>query len=163
MAKRKKGGRARRALSSLRAGMDTRPGKVLMMAGTAAAGGVATSFAINKLPKVRDLSPGVKSAIQGGVGLAAVFLGRKKWIKGLGAGAAIAAVFGLTKSILKLDPLAGPGAGTPTLSPSQMARLTNGGMAVPVNQVRMNIPAAVSMRGGNRSPIGGWGSGGWGS
>lgn len=162
MAKKKSRGRARRALSHLRAGMDTRPGKVLMMAGTAAAGGVATSFAINKLPKVRDLSPGIKSAIQGGAGLAAVFLGRKKWIKGLGAGAVIAAVFGLTKSALKLDPLAGPGAGQPTLSPEQMRRITGGGMAVPASNVRMNVPAAVSMRGG-RPPISGWGSGGWGS
>jgi len=158
MAKAKKA--AKRAGHALRAGMETRPGKVLMAAGTAAAGGVATSFVINKTPKIKDLSQGMKSALQGGAGLAAIVLGRKKWIKGMGAGAVIAAVFGLTKAVLKIDPLAGPSAGTPTLSPSQMRQLTGGQMNVPAS-VRMNVPARVSM--GGRAPIGGWSSGGWGN
>lgn len=157
MAKAKKA--AKRAVSKIRAGMDTRPGKVLTMAGTAAAGGVGTSLIINNTPKVKDMSQTTKSLIQGGAGLAAIFLGRKRWIKGLGAGAVIAGVFGLTKSVVKLNPLAGPGAGTPTLSPEQMRRLTGGGMNVPA-AVRMNVPASVRMR-GNGS--GNWNAGGWGS
>lgn len=158
MAKAKKA--AKKAAHKVRAGMETRPGKMLMAAGTMAAGGVATSFAVNKIPKVKDLSQTMKSGIQTGAGLAAVFLGKKRWIKGLGAGAFVAGIFGLTKSVLKLDPLAGPGAGAPTLAPSQMARLTRGEMNVPA-AVRMNVPARVSMRG--NPPIGGSRSGGWGS
>lgn len=156
MAKAKKA--AKRAASAIRAGMDTRPGKVLAMAGTAAAGGVGTSLIINNVPKVKDMSQTTKSGIQVGAGLAAVFFGRKRWIKGLGAGAVIAGVFGLTKSVVKLNPLAGPGAGAPTLSPEQMRRLTSGGMSVPAN-VRMGVPANVRMNG---APSSGWGSGGWG-
>jgi hypothetical protein len=154
--------RVRHAVGRARAAMDTRPGKVIGMAGMAAAGGAATSFIINKVPKVRDMSQGTKSAIQGAAGLAAIFLGKKKWIKGLGAGAVIAAAFGGVKAVLKLDPLAGPGAGRPTLSPSQMRRITGGGMNVPAS-VSMGVPSSVRMRGGSEGFGGGasgWG-GGW--
>jgi histidinol dehydrogenase len=146
----------KRVAHKVRAGLETRPGKVLMMAGTAAAGGMATSFAINNIPKVKDMSQMSKAMIQGGAGLAAIVLGKKKWMKGLGSGAVIAAVFGISKSVLKLDPLAGPGAGAPTLSPAQLRRIT--GMGVPA-AVTMNVPANVSMRG--NAPA--WGSNGWGS
>jgi hypothetical protein len=169
MAKKKKSvsHKVRRAGRRFAAAAGTRPGQVLIMAGTAAAGGVATSFAINNIPKVKELSAMNKSLIQGGLGIAAVlFGGKRKWVKGLGAGSVIAAVFGLSKSVLNLNPLAGPGAGSPTLSPSQMARIT--GMNAPANvrmnlpaSVRMNTPANVRMRG--NAPVSGWTQGGWGN
>lgn len=159
---------AKGAARRFKAAAGTRPGQVLIMAGTAAAGGVATSFAINNIPKVKELSAMNKSLIQGGLGVAAImFGGKRKWVKGLGAGSVIAAVFGLSKSVLNLNPLAGPGAGSPTLSPSQMARLT--GMNVPAN-VRMNLPARVQMnaprndvRMRGNAPVSGWSQGGWGN
>jgi len=151
--------RARRAVSRVRAGLDTRPGKVLMMAGTAAAGGVATSFALNKTPKVKDLSAGMKSGLQIAAGLAGLWFLKPKWAKGLSAGSVIAGVMGGAKAVLKLEPLAGPGAGTPTLSADAMRRLTNGRMGVPAGNVRMGTPANVRMKGSSSS---GWGSGGWG-
>jgi hypothetical protein len=158
MAKHKK--RYHKVKSAVSAGMGSRPGQILAAAGMAAAGGVVTSYAINSIPKVKDMSAITKSSAQLALGLAAIFLGKKKWIKGLGAGAAIAAVFGATKAILKVDPLAGPSS-TPTLSPAQMARLTSGKLAIPAPVVRMNVPSAVSMRG--RAPVSGWTSGGWGN
>jgi hypothetical protein len=133
------------------------PVQVLTAAGMAAAGGVATSFLINKAPKVKELSVGFKSGIQGAAGLAAILFGKKKWMKSLGAGAVIAAVFSASKNILKLDPLAGPSAGAPTLTADQMRRLLGGQMNMPSN-VRMNIPAPVRMRG---APVMPFGSGGW--
>lgn len=164
MAKRRKKSRTvkhkvRRAGRKAAVAMGSKPVQVLMMAGTAAAGGVATSFIVNKTPKIKDMSQGTKSMIQGGLGLAAIFLGKKKWMKSLGAGSVIASVFGLSKALLKLDPLAGPSAGRPTLSPSQMNRLIrNGSMGLPAN-VRMGVPANVRM--GNSSVVpprsGGWG------
>lgn len=167
-AKKKIKSAAKGAARRFKAAAGTRPGQVLIMAGTAAAGGVATSFAVNNIPKVKELSAMNKSLIQGGLGLAAVmFGGKRKWVKGLGAGSVIAAVFGLSKSVLNLNPLAGPGAGAPTLSPSQMARIT--GMSVPAN-VRMNVPANVRMnaprndvRMRGNAPVSGWNQGGWGN
>ncbi len=168
MAKRRRKSRTvkhkvRRAGRRASVAMATKPIQMLTMAATAAAGGVATSFIVNKTPKIKEMSQGTKSAIQGGLGLAAIFFGKKKWIKSLGAGSVIASVFGLSKAILKLDPLAGPGSGRPTLSPSQVQRLIRtGSMGVPAN-VRapgMGLPASVRM-GGNSSVIpsrsGGWG------
>lgn len=135
------------------------PLQVLTMAATAAAGGVATSFAVNKTPMVKDFGAGMKSGIQGAAGLAAIFFGRKRWLKSLGVGAVIASVFSASKNILKLDPLAGPGAGAPTLTADQMRRLLGGQMNMPSN-VRMNVPAPVRMRG---APVMPFGSGGWGN
>jgi len=134
------------------------PMQVITAAGMAAAGGVATSFAINKTPMVKDLSANLKAGIQGAAGVAAILFLRKRWMKSLGAGAVIAAVFSASKSILKLDPLAGPGAGAPTLTADQMRRLLGGQMNMPSN-VRMNVPAPVRMRGGPVMPFapGGWG------
>lgn len=153
---------ARRVGHKVRAAAETRPGKLLIMAGTAAASGVATSYAINHIPKVKDMDATVKSGIQGALGLAAIFLGKKKWIKSVGAGAVIAGVMGLTKSVLKLDPLAGPGAGKMTLPPDVLAKLIrNGSMSMPASvsmhrpaSVAMNRPASVAMRGRGSS---GWG------
>jgi len=164
MAKTKK--TARKIGGKLKAGMNTKPGQLLTMAVIASAGGVATSLAINKTPKIKDLSQPTKSAIQAGLGLLAIFFGQKKLIKSMGAGAVIASVFALTKSITKIDPLAGPGSQTPTLSPAQMARLLsmNAPASVRMNapaSVRMNAPASVSM--GGTSPVKGWQQGGWGS
>jgi hypothetical protein len=163
---------SRRAGRGIKSAMGTKPGQVVLMATTAAAGGVATSFAINNIPKVRDMSPMTKSLVQGGLGVAAImFGGKRKWVKGLGAGAVIASIFGLSKSVLKLDPLAGPSSGSPTLSPAAMQKLLSGGrMSSPVRNVSMNRPAAVTM---NRPasgvtmnesfPIPGWNSGRWGN
>lgn len=156
MAKKKKGSKhaavksvARKAYRRASAGLDTKPGKVLLAAGMAAAGGVVTSYAINNIPKVKDLSQNVKSGAQLAVGVAAIFFGRKKWIKSLGAGAVVAGVFGAVKSLSGINPLAGPSAGGQTLPAWQMQRLLNGrSMSAPVSSIRMSAPANVSMRGG---------------
>lgn len=132
------------------------PVKVLMFAGLAAGGGVATSYAVNKTPKVKDLSAGMKSGLQIAAGLAGMFFLKNKWLKGLSAGAVVAGTMGGVKAVLKVDPLAGPGG--PKLPPGEMNRLTNGRMGVPAN-VRMGVPANVTMRGARSS---GWGSQGWG-
>lgn len=150
---------ARRVARRIGAGMDTKPGKVIMAAGVAAAGGIATSYALNHIPKVKDMSQTVKSGAQVAAGIAAILFGKKKWIKGLGAGAIIAGVFGVSKAVLKLDPMAGPGAGNSTLPPDVMRRLINQGrMGIPAN-VRMGLPASVRMNGpiSSRSRSSGWG------
>lgn len=153
--KRKKGTRraavkrvAKRAYGRARAGLDTRPGKVLVAAGMAAAGGVATSYAINHIPKVKDFSQNVKSGVQLAAGVAAIMFGKKRWIKSLGAGAVVAGVFSVVKSVSGINPLAGPSAGMPTLPPSQFRKLVN--MGAPANSVRMGDPARVVMRGNSK-------------
>jgi len=150
---------AHRVARRIGAGMDTKPGKVLMAAGVAAAGGIATSYALNHIPKVKDMSQTVKSGAQVAAGIAAILFGKKKWIKGLGAGAVIAGVFGVSKSVLKLDPMAGPGAGLSKLPPEVMKRLINSGkMGIPAS-IRMGLPASIRMGGPLSTPVrsSGWG------
>lgn len=134
-------GRARRAVRRVRAGMETRPGKVVTMALSAAAGGILTSLAVNNAPVIKDQSSMVKSGAQGALGLAAIMFVRNKHVKSLGAGAIIAGVMGLAKSMLKVEPLAGPSAGRRVLSPSEMSRITGGQMNIPLPG-RMGVPLA---------------------
>lgn len=144
----------------LRHAGETRPGKIIMHAGIMGATGVATSLVVNNVPKVKDLSAPWKGGIQATAGILAVFFGKKRWMKSAGAGAIVASVFSLARSIGKVDPLAGPGAGRPTLPPEVMQRLIRQGsmsMPAPVSMnrpanVTMNRPANVTMRGGS-----GWG------
>lgn len=134
MAKRKKRsirGRARRAGRRVKVAMETRPGKVATMAVTAAAGAVASSLIVNKTPVIRDQGRAAKALLQGGVGLAAILFVRNRHIKSLGAGAVIASVMGAAREFLKVEPLAGPSAGSRMLSPSEMRALTSGQMAMP--------------------------------
>lgn len=160
MAKRKRSrGRtrvkARRAFRKVRAGMDTRPGKVLTMALEATAGAVVTSLAVNKTPGVSSLGRIPKAGIQGVLGLAAIFLMRNKHVKAAGAGAVIAAVMTAAKEILKVEPLAGPGARP--LSPSELQRLSRGmNMPLAPNPARMNVP--LEKASGNAGFRGGFGS-----
>jgi len=156
MSKRRKA--VRHVARRIKAGMGTKPGQVVMAAGMAAAGGVATSLVINNVPKVKDMGALAKSGMQGAAGLAAIFFGRKRWMKSLGSGAVIAAVFGASKELLKLNPLAGPSAGSPTLPRAELQRLIANGMGLPAN-VRMNRPAQVSMNGGRSYGGSGWSSG----
>lgn len=146
MAKRRKRsfrGRARRAARRVRVGMETRPGKLLTVAAEATAGAVASSFIVNKAPVIRDQGRGVKSMAQAGVGLAAVMFVRNRHVKSLGAGAVIAALMGMAKEFLKVEPLAGPSAGSRTLSPSEMARITRGQMNMPLPG-SMNAPLSTA-------------------
>jgi len=147
-----KGGKM--AKSKAKAAFGSKPVQLVIFAGQAAAGGVATSFALNKTPKVKDISAGMKAGAQVALGLAGLFFLKPRWTKGFSAGSVIAGVFGGTKALLKLDPLAGPGA----LPRSEMNRLTNGRMGIPA-EVRMGIPAKVRMGNSGGS---GWGRGGWG-
>lgn len=139
---------AKSAYRRTRRALDTRPGKILMASAIATGGAVGTSFAINNIPKVKDLSAGMKSGIQIALGFAGIFLVRNKMVKAASAGSVIAGVMGGVKALTGINPMAGPSAGIPTLSQSQMQRLMQtGGMSLPVSRVRMNQPAMVRMRG----------------
>jgi len=160
MAKRKRGVRrtARRVARRAKAAMDTRPGKVVVAAFEAAAGAVGTSLIVNKTPVIRDQGRMVKSGAQGAVGLAAIMFVRNKHVKALGAGAVIAAAMGLVRELFKVEPMAGPSAGSRTLTPSEMARLTSGQMNLPLNaDGRMSMPLS------NASSNAGFGRAGFGS
>lgn len=148
MAKKRKSfrGRARRAARRVGVAMETRPGKVVTMAVTAAAGGVASSFVVNKTPILKDQGRGTKSLIQGAVGLAAIMFIRNRHVKSLGAGAVIAAAMGAAKEFLRVEPLAGPSAGGNTLTPSEMRALTNGQMGIPLPGT-MNAPLGAAPAG----------------
>lgn len=144
---------AKAAFRKVKAGMETRPGKVATMAVVATAGAVGSSFIVNKTPVIKDQGRTVKALLQGGVGLAAIFFVRNRHIKALGAGAVIAGVMGAAKELLKVEPLAGPG-GRRVLSPSEMQRIT-GGMSMPLPG-GMNAPlsTAPSNAGFNRGGFG---------
>jgi len=157
MAKRRKSirGRARRAGRRLGVAMETKPGKVVAMAVTAAAGGVASSFIVNKTPIIKDQGRAAKSLIQGGIGLMAILFVRNRHVKSLGAGAVIAAAMGAAKELLKVEPLAGPSAGSRTLTPSEMARLTSGQMNIPLpGSMGVPMTGAPANAGFNRSGFG---------
>jgi hypothetical protein len=160
MAKRRKGirRRARRAFRRVSVAMESRPGKVLTMAVMAAAGGVGTSVIVNNAPVLKDQGKTVKSAIQGGLGLAAILFVKNRQVKSLGAGAVIAGVMGLAKDLFKVEPLAGPSAGSVTLTPSEMAQITRGQtMAIPLPSGRMGVPMSTAPANA------GWGKGGFGN
>ncbi len=146
--------RARRAGRRIGVAMESRPGKVVLMAMTAAAGGVASSFIVNKTPVIKDQGRTAKSLIQGGLGLAAILFVRNRHVKSLGAGAVIASVMGAVKEVLKVDPLAGPSAGSRTLTPSEMARITGGQMNIPLPGMNAPLGAAPGNSGFNRSGFG---------
>jgi len=144
MAKRKKRSVrrvARRVARRVGVAMDTKPGKVVMAALEATGGAVVTSMVVNKVPVIRDQGRTVKSLVQGGTGLAAIMFVRNRHVKALGAGAVIAAIMGLVKETLKLEPLAGPSAGSRTLTPSEMAAITSGQMGIPFpSNGQMGVP-----------------------
>lgn len=149
-----KGGKMAKARKSagkkLKAAMATRPGKVVMFAATAAAGGVGSALVVNKTPMLRDWPANGKAATQVGIGIGGIFLGRRKFriMQPLGVGAVVFGIGALVKSLLKLDPMAGPSNNRPVLTREEMARLTggNGRMGIPGN-VRMGKPANVAMGG----------------
>jgi len=157
MAKRRKRsvrGRARRAVRRMRTGMESRPGKILTMAVSAAAGGVLTSLAVNNAPMIKDQNSTVKSAVQGAIGVGAIMFVRNRHVKSLGAGAVIAAVMGIAKSMLKVEPLAGPSAGRRTLSPSELNRITGGQMNIPLPRMNVPLASAPGNAGFNRGGFG---------
>jgi len=155
--KRRKGfrSRARRVGRRIRQGVSTRPGQLMMMAVEAAAGGVVTSMVANKAPIIKDQSKMIKAVAQSALGFAAITFIRNRHVKSLGAGAVIAGVMSLAQDLFKVSPLAGPSAGSRTLRPSEMARLTNGSMGMPLPG--MGAPLATAP--GNA----GFGRGGFGS
>ena len=167
MAKRKKkirhaakraGHAVRRGAKRVGAALNTRPGQVVTMAVTAAAGGVVSSMVVNKAPMIKDQSKMVKSLLQSGIGMAAIFLLRNKHAKSLGAGAVIAGVMSLVKETLKVDPLAGPAAGAARLSPAEMSRLTGGALGMPIGERAMSMPIAGQMSGSPGFNRGGFGT-----
>lgn len=144
--RRKRGGfrgRARRVVRRARVGMETRPGKVVMSALEATGGAILSSLIVNQSPVIKDQATTVKSAVQGGIGLAAIMFVRNRHVKSLGAGAVVAALMGIAKDMLKVNPLAGPSAGSPRLSPSEMARLQSGQMGLPLRD-RMGVPLSTA-------------------
>lgn len=124
---------------------STKPGQVVVGAMEAAAGAVVTSVAVNKLPVIKDQSRLVKAGAQGALGIAAVLFLRNRHVKALGAGAVIAAAMSAAKTLFNVEPLAGPSAGSRTLTPSEMALLTSGQMNIPLRQDgRMAMPMSQS-------------------
>lgn len=157
MAKRRKRsfrGRARRAVRRVRVGMETRPGKVITMAVEAAAGGVVSSLVVNKAPIIKDQGRAVKSLAQAALGLGAIMFIRNRHAKSLGAGAVIAAAMGAAKEFLKVEPLAGPSAGSRTLTPSEMARITGGQMNIPLPRMGAPLSSAPANAGFGRTGFG---------
>lgn len=165
--------RARAVTRRASKALATRPGQVVVAAGTAAAGGVASSLIVNYTPVLKDQGKLTKALLQGGLGMLGIFFLKNRFAKALGAGAVIASGFTLTKELLKVNPLAGPG-DKATLTPDQMRSLVNGQarlnspvsdmrLGAPVRDVRMNVPADVRM---GYNPMtssidGGWGKSGW--
>lgn len=140
--------------SRIKSALGSRPGQIMAMAATAAAGGVGTSFIVNKAPVIRDQSRLVKSAVQGTLGIVAIMFLRNKMVKSLGAGAVIAAAMGAAQEILKVQALAGPTAGGRTLTPSEMARIT-GGMGMPFpGTMAVPMSAAPANAGFSRAGFG---------
>lgn len=159
MAKRRKKSvrhRVRRASRRIKQGMGSRPGQILTMAAEGAAGGIASSMAVNKLPFISGQSRMVKGLVQGAAGVAAIMFVRNKHVKSLGAGAVVVGLLAIAKDLFKVDPLAGPSMGSRTLSPSEMQRLTSGQMAMPIPG-RMGVPI------GTAPANAGFGRGGFGS
>jgi len=137
----KKKGKKRRAVAAYakrgarraKAAMDSKPGKVVVFAGEVGAGAVVSSLAVNRIPVIRDQGRMVKIGAQVGLGLAGLFLSRNKHVKALSAGSLVAAVMGGAREVLKLEPLAGPGPGSRTLTPAEMRSVTAGQLGKPVN------------------------------
>lgn len=152
--------RVRRGARKIGAAMETRPGKVLVMAVEATLGGVVTSMAVNKFSPA-SASPTMKAGIQGALGMAAVMFVRNKHVKAAGAGAVIASLMGLAQSVFKVSALSGPSMSR-TLSPSELQRLIAGGgssgMNLPLNR-GMNLP----LQGAGAIPSGSGFTGGFGS
>ncbi len=130
--------RVRRGARRVGAAMETRPGKVLVMAVEATAGGVVTSMAVNKLMPA-TASANTKALIQGGLGMAAVMFIRNKHVKAAGAGAVIASLMGLAQNMFKVSALSGPSSSR-TLAPSELQRLIQGG-----GSAGMNLPLQGGM------------------
>lgn len=143
--------RVRRGARRVGAAMETRPGKVVMMAIEATAGGVVTSMAVNKFAPA-GMSPTTKSLIQGGLGLAAVMFIKNRHVKSAGAGAVIASLMGVAQSLFKVSALSGPSGGSRTLTPSELNRLVTGGMGLPLNPMNMplsgGVPSGAGFKGG---------------
>lgn len=145
--------RIKRHARRFKAGMESRPGKVIMMAAEGAAGAVISSLAVNKIPGVSGLQQPAKAGVQAALGLAAVAFIRNRHAKAMGAGAVLAAILSLVKSTMKVDVLAGPA--TRVLTPTELSRLTGGMMNMPF-QGSMGVPLASAP--GNAGFKGGFGS-----
>lgn len=148
MAKKRKsvGSKARRARRRVGAAMASKPGKFLAYGAEAAAGAVVSSLAVNKLPIIRDQSRGLKVAAQGGLGLLAVMFVRNRHVKSLGAGAVIASIMGAVREFVKVEPLAGPSAGSRTLTAEEMRQITSGQMNMPLPGQQMGVPLGSAPR-----------------
>lgn len=141
--------RVRRGARRVGAAMETKPGKVLVMALEATAGGVGTSMIINKFAPA-SLSPLAKSGIQAALGLGMVMFVRNRHVKSAGAGAVIAAMMSVAQNTLKVSALSGPSYSR-TLTGSEFDRLVNG-MNLPLSSGHgrggMNLPLAGSVPSG---------------
>jgi hypothetical protein len=160
MAKRRKRSvrhRVRRASRRIKTSMETRPGKIVMAAGETAMGGIISSLAVNKLPLISGQSRMVKGTVQGAFGLGAIMFIRNRHAKALGAGSLVVGLLSIAKDLFKVDPLAGPSMGSRTLTPSEMQRLTNGQMSMPLPGARMGVPLSTAPANA------GFGRGGFGS
>ncbi len=143
--------RVRRGARRVSAAMDSKPGKVLVMAVEATVGGVATSMAINQFAPA-TMKPLTKSAIQAALGLALVAFVKNKHVKAAGAGAVIAAMMGAVQSTFKVGAMAGPTASR-VLTGSEFDRLVSGmglplqgrGMGLPLNG---GVPSGAGFRAG---------------
>ncbi len=153
--------RARRGARRVGAAMETKPGKVLVMAVEATVGGIVTSMAVNKFSPA-SASPTMKAGIQGALGMAAVMFVKNKHVKAAGAGAVIAALMGVAQNLFKLNALSGPSMSR-TLSPSELQRLIQGGgssgMNLPLQSRGMNLP----LQGAGNVPSGAGFKGGFGT
>lgn len=155
MAKRKHKVRhsVRRAGRRLRIAAGSGPVQTLTMAGIATVGGVVSAYGVNAVASKSDAN--TKALIQGGIGLGLVMFVKNRHIKSLGAGAVIAGLMGLAKSTMNLSALAGPSAGSRTLTPSELRRVTGGQMSMPLPGT-MHIPlgSAPANAGFNRGGFG---------
>lgn len=135
--KRKAKHKAKKVYHKAKAMVHSRPGQVIMNAGIATAGGVATSMVLNFIPGVKDMDKGIKSGLQLALGLAGVFLVKNKMVQALSSGVVIAGAFGLSKKYLNLDPLASGGR---RMTSAEIRELTS---MLPGLSGRMGIPASV--------------------
>lgn len=130
---------ARVARRKVGAAMDTRPGKVVLFAAEAAGGAIISTQIVNRAPIVKGYGGGAKALIQAGLGLGGLVLFRRnRHLRAASAGAIIASMLTGAKTVLKLEPLSGPGPGARTLSPAQMRQISSMGMPV-------NYPGKLGM------------------
>jgi len=84
---------------------------------------LGSNFAINKIPKLKDLEPKYKAGIQIGAGALLAGMSKKKHWKLAGAGMVVAGLLNMSKNVPALESLSGA-EDSPTLTPNEMAMLT---------------------------------------